>query len=192
MKASASEILASYPLLRRFSELFVERRDGDPLNVEHRSLRAACRVLDVMQAYKFNRIPASMVQPVVEDYFKATKLAYGRKIVRPKHHIMMHLEDQELLDCFPTERKNKLPKSHARWIHRTADTYERTVATKTLLFHWGMGLRVTCWIFPRPHTTLGVWQANLSGRATLTLLMTLCGRACVLARSSLVIVLVSY
>lgn len=63
---------------------------------------------------------------------RKTVAAYGSQIIRPKHHVALHLPDQDTRDCFATERKNKLPKQIASFIH-SSDTYERSVVSRALI-----------------------------------------------------------
>jgi hypothetical protein len=129
-RAQASEVLGIYPLLRRFSEIRVE--PSGKLLTEVASFTASCLALDTIMACKMGFADKTMLDPVLLDYFRKTKATYGESSIKPKHHGMLHVPKQELWDCFPMERKNKVPKVIANAFLNTG-RYEKSVVTRTVL-----------------------------------------------------------
>ena len=113
LKATASEILAMLPLLRRFAELFA--MPGGLIDAACASFFALCDLIDGMQDAKRQRqvISAAELAKRLHAYLEATKAAWGLDHFTPKHHWSLHLAIQYLLDlflmdCFALERKHRL------------------------------------------------------------------------------------
>jgi hypothetical protein len=118
LKASASEILAMYPLLRRFAELLVV--PAGRMDAACDSLFALCDLIDGLQDAKRQRHIISAVELArqLNVYLKATKAVWGCDHIVPKHHWSLHLPvqyelDSFLLDCFVLERKHRLMKTYS-------------------------------------------------------------------------------
>ena len=67
---------------------------------------------------------------VAEVHLSLHKQAYGTRYVKPKHHYVFHNAEQEPkeLDCFVTERHNKMAKAVAEPVENTARMEATTLA----------------------------------------------------------------
>ena len=138
IKASCSELLGLYGLLRHFFELHV--RDGGAVQAEYRSFLAACEVLDLILITK--RCTADVVQAAnrlavaASEHLRLHIVAYGTVHVKPKHHWTLDvpaqiLRDGCVLDAFIIERTHLLVKSIAEHVRNTSG-YERSVLSGVL------------------------------------------------------------
>ncbi len=100
VKASCSELLGLYGLLRHYVECTV------PPVPEHERARAsflaACSVMDAMLAAKFRMMQpadaAALVQERMSRFMVLHKSAYGATLIKPKHHWQMDVPPQILRD----------------------------------------------------------------------------------------------
>lgn len=164
-KASCSELLGVYGLLRFFFEL--KLRDRPDMASGLRSFTSVCGVIDLLLTTK--RRTASL--PVLVGELKtamATHLrlhiaAYGAQYVKPKHHWLLDVPDQVLrdgllLDAFIIERMHLRVKSLAEKIKKTT-SFEASVLSSALTVHLadveafdkGGGLRGRTAPFPGAH-----------------------------------------
>ena len=120
VKASASELLGFYVLLKHFVDTIVVPTvdsHGVDLTAELDAFRAACKVVDLIMLIKRGHAFASgNLEALVAEQQTATDqmiqlhiAAYGIDGIKPKHHRMQHigpqiLRDGMVLDCFIIER----------------------------------------------------------------------------------------
>ena len=133
IKASASEMLQLYGLLRHFVE---SQLDGiAEIAAERASFEAACRCMDIMLLAKRGRVDmqeaANMLQIAAREHMEKHVLAYGTDHLKPKNHWVFDIIDQLrrdpfVLDCWVVERLNKRGKAAARNTVNTA-RYESSV-----------------------------------------------------------------
>ena len=133
IKASASEMLQPYGLLRHFVE---SQLDGiAEIAAERASFEAACRCMDIMLLAKRGRVDmqeaASMLRIAAREHMEKHVLAYGTDHIKPKNHWVFDIIDQLrrhpfVLDCWVVERLNKRGKAAARNTVNTA-RYESSV-----------------------------------------------------------------
>ena len=120
IKASASELLSLYSLLR----YFLETKPREAFEPEMKSFDAVCAVideiLDAKQALASARMSAleqqaeaarrgESLQRKMELFMRLHQAAYGEQMLKPKHHWAMDIggqvrRDHTVLDCFGTER----------------------------------------------------------------------------------------
>jgi hypothetical protein len=133
IKASASEMLQLYGLLRHF----VESQLGEDAEIaaERASFEAACRCMDVMLLAKRGRVDmqeaANMLEIAARDHMEKHVIAYGNGHIKPKNHWVFDIieqlrRDPFVLDCWVVERLNKRAKAAARNTVNTA-RYESSV-----------------------------------------------------------------
>ena len=131
LKASASEVLGLYVLLRHFLQTH-----SSPLpHAEYASFLAACDVLDiVLLAKRGAAVPgeaSSALQSAVSAYLEAHTTAYGSSHVKPKHHWLQDIpsqlsRDQLVLDAFIVERGHLKVKAAAETVDNTS-SFEASV-----------------------------------------------------------------
>ena len=111
LKASASEMLGLYGLLRHWAA--TEIGDRPEVRAERESFEAACRVVDIMLTAKRGLLPVkSAAEQVIlahSHYMNLHKLAYGDENIVPKHHWMFDIGEQMrkmdfIFDAFIIER----------------------------------------------------------------------------------------
>jgi hypothetical protein len=133
VKASCSELLALYGMLRHF----VEERVAPiaALGPQIASFQAVCRVMDLILVAKRREadfLHASVeLQRALEAHMQLHQHAYGTDHIKPKHHWMMDIprqlvRDGCVLDAFVIERSHLVVKGIATHIDNT-HTYERSV-----------------------------------------------------------------
>jgi len=114
LRMTASECLTLYPLLRRIAECHEHMPN---MYGACQSLYALCDVCDAMQAAKRGAYTSVeehglRMKDLVTKYMTIAKAVYGLTLFRPKHHQLLHLArqfllDKRLQDCFPMERMHK-------------------------------------------------------------------------------------
>jgi hypothetical protein len=133
-KASSSESLSLYPVLRAFVKDFI----GDTAMVaEVRSLMSMFRILDGWKSYQSCGLgDAHEWQSEIELHHGLFVIAYGKDVVKPKHHRALHFG--QMLDQFGIlqatmvhERRHKQFKEIAVAV-KTSVKFER-VCTELLL-----------------------------------------------------------
>ena len=147
-KASATELLKLYPILRYFLLTVIVK--AGLAKEEVNSFLALCHVVDLMQQTKWRTTDLSLRRlDEAIDAFQALHIAcYGNTHWRPKHHYLFHITDQPRrdgfwLDCYTHERKHQLIKASIQDIDNLA-SYERSclkiVLTKTCSQQCGFAL----------------------------------------------------
>ena len=111
VKASASELLGLYSLLRHFVELHLLAVPETTKEVD--SFRAACATIDVITLVKQGRLSlaegAVLLRQSHSQHMRKHIDAYGEGHIVPKHHFMYDVADQwgcrsALIDAFVVER----------------------------------------------------------------------------------------
>ena len=144
VKASCSEMLGVYGLLRFFFELELEGRAEFAPHLL--SLRAICEVIDLLLAAK-QRLAgideaADRLDEAVGRHLASHLAAYGSDHIRPKHHWLWDVvsqirRDRLLLDAFVVERIHLRIKGLAEKIRKTT-SFESSVLASTLASHLTM------------------------------------------------------
>ena len=83
------------------------------------SLRAALRVIEILQAVKTGSVDPDELESAIKKHFDLFKAAYGESEVRPKHHYALHLAAQlrlfgTLITTLTHERRHRLFKKYCR------------------------------------------------------------------------------
>ena len=115
--AAASQCLRIFPMLLHFVETALPQHARLALQPTLHSmgcLADATGVLLQTRSPGSGRL-AGTLQAAVSAHLAAFVAAHGEQSVHPKHHVAMHLADQlraddQSLDCFTAERKNKVAK----------------------------------------------------------------------------------
>ena len=141
VKASASEMLLLYVLLRQF---FVSRIAHRPeLAANLRSFCAACACVDILLSAKRRHIStrdaSARLFAALRHHGICHVAAYGNQNLKPKFHWLWDIaellcKDDFVLDCFVVERLHKRAKSIANNIRNTR-CYERSVLAGVLAVH---------------------------------------------------------
>ena len=149
MKLLASDCLTMYPLLRRFTEIYLMDFLPDRANV----FLALCDVADALakakhQQYSCRRTMANQIRDLVHRYLKARQQLDGDGNTIPKHHCLSHLSDQLLLDgllldTWVLERMHLLLKGHEEHILHSKK-FEQTVITRAVLERTRQLQNATC------------------------------------------------
>ena len=138
VRASASENLGLYALLRHFIETRLAAVDG--LAAERASFASCCQVIDIFLAAKRNQADplesAAALRRALVQHMTLHKACYGNSVLRPKHHWNMDIPQQLakahcLIDTFVIERKHLLIKSLAEPVKNTVD-FEASVLAAIL------------------------------------------------------------
>jgi hypothetical protein len=133
IKASCSELLALYGMLRHFVEERVAHIAC--LGPQIASFQAVCRVMDLILVAKRGEADfqhASVeLQGALETHMQLHQHAYGTGHIKPKHHWMMDIprqlvRDRCVLDAFVIERTHQVVKGIATHVDNTSG-YERSV-----------------------------------------------------------------
>ena len=110
LKAGASELLAGYPLMRRF---ILEAYGANPGELHVRSILLLFEICDDFRLVNKHLPDAEKEQVrnhlrgLVREYLLAFKAAHGAATMRPKHHQLLHwVEQHPQLSCFCLERKH--------------------------------------------------------------------------------------
>ena len=133
-KASATEILMLYPVIRLFITTTIARSGN--LTDEVRSFCCMCRVLDILQLAKKNIFGPNDLAQAIKEHLQAFVRTYTASEVKPKHHFMVHIpaqiaRDGLLLDCFVLERKHQMLKACCNWIDNTS-AFERSAIARAV------------------------------------------------------------
>ena len=135
-KAQASEIMALFPLLRHMIATYIA-----PMGVLAAgcaSMLALCDVLHELQELRYGLGSPRALDAALTRHRPLFLDAYGAQFLIPKHHMLQHvpaqvvLDEGQLLDCFPTERKNRDLKRFATSITNTS-RFERTVLARAVM-----------------------------------------------------------
>ena len=133
VKASASELIGLYGLLREFVR--AKAVDLAIIAPQVESFNAACACIDtLLQAKRQVLRPAEAVQRLREmtaEHMRLHLSVYGNEHMRPKHHWQADVADQILrdgmvLDSFVIERKHLVVKRIADHV-KNPKTFERSV-----------------------------------------------------------------
>jgi hypothetical protein len=134
-KGGASEILAVYPIVRRYLEV-IPIDDGSQLQIQ--SFLALCMISDLAVAAKcgIRKELLQRMEAKIRVYIATHTLAYLKEFVKPKFHYLWHITEQPLaddvwLDCFPCERHMAILKDCSEPTRKTS-ALERS-ALKQLL-----------------------------------------------------------
>ena len=135
VRAGASELLTVYPAIRHWIESHPDLSKGTGLQKEKRALLKLFAVCDLVEEAR--RTFGKDMRPIAERLKDAVKVymtdfiaAYGKSVVKPKHHMLLHVpaqlnRDLMLLSCWPLERKHQTVLSAMNHKDNTCD-YERT------------------------------------------------------------------
>ena len=110
LHAQASQVIQGYHILLYAAELRVAPLDC--MRAEMASLRAQCRVMDLLVQAKYTNIAPDDLDVACRVALQRFVEAYTRARAKPKHHYTLHLANQLLrdflilLDCFVQERKH--------------------------------------------------------------------------------------
>ena len=133
LKASASEQLAVYSLLRHFADVHVAHLPE--LAEEYVSFKAACDVVDLFLLAKRGRIPmreaGERLYQAMGHHLRTHKQCYGDSHITPKYHWLLDCcgqvaKDPFVIDCFVVERLHLRVKHVADPIKNTVN-FERSV-----------------------------------------------------------------
>ena len=152
LKASASELLGLYGMLRHFVEVKIDVCDA--LAAHRASFEAACDVVDVILLCKRRVVDiaegAAALERAVAKHMTLHRLAYGDIHLKPKHHWMMHIgqqlqRDSCIVDAFVVERCHLLVKSIAEHVRNTSN-FEASVMSGVVnqLFNKAKGAKIGC------------------------------------------------
>ena len=138
-RASASQSLNSYPLLRLFV-LGLGVMDM-ALSLAVKSFLKLCKVLDLLlDGNRGNPLDADTLQDAVVEHLKAVLASHGELGVIPKFHYALHLgliaREKALISCFTHERKHKEIKRKADELHNPQHWFEDAVMKDV----WGRAL----------------------------------------------------
>jgi hypothetical protein len=141
LKASASEMLGLYALLRHYFEIHVG--DKPQVAAQLASFQAACACVDVILRAKRGLLTmgraSGELRGHLDKHFRLHEVAYGSSHFKPKHHWMWDVCDQFdrspfVLDCFVIERLHLRAKAMANSVLNTA-VFERSVLSSMLNTH---------------------------------------------------------
>ena len=141
IKASASEMLILYVLLRHFFEYRLA--DNATVQAQLRSFCAACACIDILVKAKRRQVPmvqaSHMLKDAIGHHLLCHVAAYGKDNLKPKFHWMWDVceqlaRDPFVLDCFVVERLHRRAKRVGNNIQNTR-TYERSILAATLHSH---------------------------------------------------------
>lgn len=133
IKATCSELLGLYGLLRLFFHLKLEHDPGMAANLE--SFDLACEGIDLLLHCKRGLADANQtadqLESVLQRHLARHIAVYGEGHVRPKHHWMLDVpaqlrRDGLVLDAFVIERTHLQVKAIAQHVKNTT-SYERSV-----------------------------------------------------------------
>ena len=141
IKASASEMLILYVLLRHFFICRVGHRPDIAAKLQ--SFIAACAVVDILLLAKRRHIStkdaSARLFAALRHHGRCHVAAYGNQNLKPKFHWLWDIaellsKDDYVLDCFVVERLHQRAKSIANNIRNTR-CYERSVLAGVLAVH---------------------------------------------------------
>lgn len=146
LKASCSELLGVYGLVRHFVECEVPPSDGT--DAARQSFLAVCNVMDLLLAAKFRFAPVADVWPALEaatvQFLQLHQVAHGEAFLKPKHHWQLDVprqfqRDGCVLDAFVIERTHLNVKRVADPVRRTS-TFEASVLSSLCTTAWRQAL----------------------------------------------------
>jgi hypothetical protein len=153
LKASASELVGVYGLLRHLADMNTAlpssssassrasnsssstSSSSSVANAKRESFLALCACIDCLMLTKRGRVKCSesprVLADMVQRHFAAHLRAYGESLLKPKHHYTLHIPPQIaadgfLFDSFTCERLHLSVKKVAEAIRNTS-TYEFSV-----------------------------------------------------------------
>ena len=134
LKASCSELLGIYGILRVFFEMRFTGVEEFRLHLD--SFCESCKVLDAILEFKRCLRPISAesvgeLQATMQRHLQKHIAIYGCTHITPKHHCLIDtaaqfLQDKLVLDAFVIERTHLTVKSIADFVHNTI-AFERSV-----------------------------------------------------------------
>ena len=142
VRASASELVAVYGLVRNFVQIEIGETLPE-LATELASFDACCRVVDIFLLTKRGQLSVGeavdRLDAALEEHMRLHKAAYGTDHILPKHHwlfdVACRLRCKDLawflVDCFVLERSHLTVRDRAEHIDNTSQ-YERSVLAGTL------------------------------------------------------------
>ena len=139
MKASASECLGVYTILRQFA--LSEVGDRPEVALQRASFDAMCEAIDTIQMAKKGLMPlpqaSARLKRQLTKWLNLHIAAYGSRWVKPKFHWMFDIAeqmalDEMVLDQFIIEGLHLAIKSHAERCDNPNSRYERAVLAGVL------------------------------------------------------------
>lgn len=133
IKASCSELLGIYGLVRNFVEHMVPETPEN--STARRSFFGVCEVLDILLSAKFRTAPVAdawrQLEVAIARFIDLHRTAHGDRFVKPKHHWMLDVprqiaRDGVVLDAFVIERTHLAVKRVADMVQNTS-TFEASV-----------------------------------------------------------------
>ena len=132
LKCTASELLGMYGMLRCFIE--TEIAEDPSVMEERRSFMACCDVVDLILEAKRHGNAATLapqVQQAMQRFLQLHVAAYGKELLKPKHHWGFDVceqlaRDNRVLDAFSLERLHLRSKKLANNAKNTS-RFEATV-----------------------------------------------------------------
>jgi hypothetical protein len=138
LKGGASELLASYPLLRAF---LIEVYGVNASEVYIKSIMLLFKICDIVRnLLKYPsalevEMYASELRMLIPFYLQAFTLAYGKDALRFKHHQLLHLPDflrsGMMVACWVLERKH-IQAKHSLQHRKGLDQIEKTGLSRML------------------------------------------------------------
>ena len=138
LRASATELIGMYSILRHWAES--EIGDREEMSNHVASLRAGCKVVDIIQMAKKQVLPmrpASLaLRKAIRIWFQLHKSVYGEQHFKPKHHWLFDVADQfandpMVFDQLIVERLHLTVKHHGERVDNMR-IYERSVLSGVL------------------------------------------------------------
>lgn len=137
IKMMASEQLSVYPMIRRFAEVV-----QNPALEDHcQCVYAMCDVADALQEAKRQQYDdresmAHRIKDLIVRYLRVRLAVYGTSRVKPKHHMLLHMFEQLLmdglmLDCFILEHMHLLIKAYADMVANTI-AFEKSITIRAV------------------------------------------------------------
>ena len=113
-KAGATEMLAMYPIVRHWIE--TKLKDRQSLTKNFASIFCLMEQCDILDSIRYKMTSEQLQRSVtqlknaISTHLRIFVNTYGARMVKPKHHEMMHIPDQLLVDgicmsCWVTERE---------------------------------------------------------------------------------------
>lgn len=118
LKGQAAEVLTAMPILHEFVLAFLQAWEPDKV-ASFKALFACHKQLQyIKMSGDVSRSSTSKLTELFSKHLELFEKAWGEDEVKPKHHYDFHLgeqyfEDKVYMDCFPTERHQKLIKAIA-------------------------------------------------------------------------------
>jgi len=138
LKASASELLSVYGLLRHW--VLLELQGADGMEKQVLSFNACCECIDILLQAKQGKLPmreaADLLERAATRHLEAHKDCYGTARIKPKHHWIFDIADQMrilkyILDAFLIEKEHLSAKACADRVENTRK-FEQTVLRRML------------------------------------------------------------